>query len=86
MSQKTCSKGHTFFKTSDCPVCPKCEAKKKPVSGIFSELSAPALRALERAGIKSQKNLSKWTESELLKLHGLGPNAITKLKKFLKKE
>lgn len=85
MPQKICSKGHKFFKSSDCPVCPKCEAKKKVKTGIFSELSAPALRALENAGIKNQKDLFKWSEKELLKLHGLGPSAIKKLKVYLKK-
>lgn len=30
MPQKTCPKGHTFLKSSDCPTCPTCEAAKKP--------------------------------------------------------
>jgi predicted RecB family nuclease len=86
MPQKVCPQGHSFFKTSDCPVCPKCEENAKPKSGIFSGLSAPARRALDNAGIKNEKDLSKWTEKQLLELHGLGSGAIKVLKKFLKKE
>ncbi len=49
----------------------------------FSTLSAPAQRALKSAGIVDLKKLSKYTEEELLQLHGLGPTAIPKLKKAL---
>jgi len=85
MPQKTCSKGHSFFKSSSCPVCPICEKDRKPVSGIFSEIAAPARRALEAAGIKDEKDLSKWTEKDLKSLHGMGPSTISKLKVYLKK-
>lgn len=77
---KICSKGHQFYKSSDCPVCPICEAEKKPADGYLSLLSAPARRALENANIKTLKDLTKFTEKELLNLHGLGPSSIPKLK------
>lgn len=77
---KICSKGHQFYKSSDCPVCPICEVEKKPADGYLSLLSAPARRALENANIKTLKDLTKFTEKELLNLHGLGPSSIPKLK------
>lgn len=46
--------------------------------------SAPAQRALHSAGITSLKQLTKITEAELLQLHGMGPNALGKLREALK--
>jgi len=80
---KICSKGHQFYKSSDCPVCPICEVEKKPADGYLSLLSAPARRALENANIKTLQDLTKFTEKELLNLHGLGPSSIPKLKMAL---
>lgn len=83
-STRVCPKGHKFIKSSDCPTCPKCEAEKKPASGFLSELSAPARRALEGEGIKTLKKLSKYSEQEILRLHGMGPGSLPKLKSALK--
>lgn len=85
-TQRTCKKGHRYFKTSDCPTCPVCEANKKPSSGFLSVISAPARRALQNEGISTLKQLSKFTEKEISVLHGMGPSAIAKLKSELKKE
>jgi hypothetical protein len=49
-------------------------------------LAAPARRALENAGIKSLVQLSKRSEAEILKLHGMGPSSIPKLRKALQAE
>jgi Bacterial RNA polymerase, alpha chain C terminal domain len=81
---RTCSKGHKYYKSSDCPVCPICENERKPADGFLSTLSAPARRALEREGINTLLKLSKFSETELLKLHGMGPGSIPKLKLALK--
>jgi len=80
---KTCSRGHQYYKSSDCPVCPVCENMKKP-DGSFSSMVAPARRALENAGIRTPEQLSKYTVTELLELHGMGPSSIPKLRKVLK--
>ena len=80
---RTCSKGHQFFKSSDCLTCPICEKEQKPVGGVFSALAAPARRALENHGIKTLKQLSTYSESEVLKLHGLGRSSIPKLQQLL---
>lgn len=76
---KTCPKGHKFYKSSDCPVCPICEADKKPASGFLSLIGAPARRALENEGISTLKKLATFRKSEISKLHGMGPSAIGKL-------
>ncbi len=47
-------------------------------------LSAPAKRALEREGIATLKQLSNYSEKEILKLHGIGPTTIPKLQSALK--
>ena len=82
-SLRTCAKGHQYFKSSDCPTCPVCEAERRPEHGFLSLLSAPARRALEREEIETLIQLSKYTEGEILKLHGMGPSSIAKLKKVL---
>ena len=81
---RICSKGHKYYKSSDCPVCPICEKEKTKNDKLFPGLSAPARRALENAGIKTLFQLSKKSETELLKLHGMGKSAIPKLKAALK--
>ena len=83
---RICSKGHKFYKSSDCPTCPVCEKERKPDTGFLSIISSPARRALERKGINSALKLSKYTEDELLKLHGMGPGSIPKLKIVLKEK
>ena len=50
------------------------------------KLGAPAERALAGAGIKNLKQLTKFTESEIKQLHGVGPNAVGKLRQALADE
>jgi len=83
MSWRTCAKGHQYFKTSDCPVCPVCENQRKPENSFLSLLSAPARRALENKGIKTLEQLSKYSEKEILNLHGMGPSSMPKLRSTL---
>jgi len=83
---RTCPKGHHYYKTSDCPTCPICEAQRKPTTGFLSTLSAPAIRAMESKKIKTLKQLSKFSEAEILEWHGIGPSAIPKLRSALKSE
>ena len=80
---KNCIKGHQFYKSSDCPTCPICEEERKPKDSFLSLIGAPARRALERENIKSLEDLTKWTEKEIINLHGMGPSTIPKLKKAL---
>lgn len=83
---RTCEKGHQYYKSSDCPTCPVCEAERAPKEGFMVMLSAPARRALENSGIKTLKQLSRKSEKEILNLHGMGPGSIPKLKAALKSE
>ena len=81
---RICPNGHKYFKSSDCPTCPVCEDERKPDTGFLSLLAAPARRAMQNAGITNLEQLGSWTKAELLKLHGIGPTSIPKLKKALK--
>jgi len=82
-NKRTCANGHTYFKTSDCPVCPVCEQERKPSDGFLANLAAPARRALEKQGIKDLQQLAQHSEQEILQWHGLGPSSIPKLSKAL---
>lgn len=81
---RTCPNGHQYYKSTDCPTCPVCEAAKKPDEGLLALMGGPARRALESAGISTEKELSTWTEKELLKLHGFGKASLPKLREVLK--
>lgn len=86
MALKVCKNGHQFEKTSDCPVCPICskEEMNNKFGEEFPKLSAPAFRALDNAGITRLNDLAKFSEKELLALHGFGPKALRLLKEALK--
>ncbi|OMF67947.1 RNA polymerase alpha subunit C-terminal domain-containing protein [Paenibacillus sp. FSL R5-0766] len=83
---RTCEQGHLYYKKSDCPTCPMCEAERKPTEGFLALLSAPARRALENEGITTLLQLAEYTEKEILKLHGIGPSAMPKLRNALEEE
>jgi len=82
-----CSRGHVFYKSSDCPVCPKCWAgyyRTKNQGDFPDGLSAPALRALLNAKITNLKKLSQWSEKDVAELHGMGPTGVAMLRKAMK--
>lgn len=82
-SLRTCSKGHSYYKSSDCPTCPVCEQEHRPETGFLAQLSAPARRALEHQGIVTLQQLSAYSEKEILQLHGMGPASVPKLRAAL---
>jgi DNA-directed RNA polymerase alpha subunit len=49
----------------------------------FPKLSAPARRALARAGYTCLEQLAQISESDLKKLHGMGPTAVSALRAAL---
>lgn len=86
---KVCSRGHKFYHSSDCPVCPVCWSgyyKQKHKADFPDKLSTPALRALLNANIFNLSQLAKYTEKEILSLHGMGPASIPLLKEALHKK
>lgn len=83
---RTCDKGHKYYKTSDCPTCPICEQERKPSDGFLATLSAPARCALENKGIVTLQQLAGYSETDMLKLHGMGPASLPKLRSALAKK
>jgi len=56
----------------------------KQISNDLPKVAAPAQRALQSAGINSLNDLTKVSEDELMQLHGMGQNALGKLREALK--
>ncbi|MBO0790618.1 MAG: DNA-binding protein [Ktedonobacteraceae bacterium] len=52
-------------------------------SNLPSELSQPAQRALVGAGYLRLEQLTEISESEIKRLHGVGPKAINQLRRAL---
>jgi len=77
---RICEKGHRFTKSSSCPVCPICQNLIKPKVGFLSKLGAPARRALESHGVKQLNDLTRFSAAEIAQWHGVGPNALSKMK------
>lgn len=84
--RRVCEKGHTFFKSTDCPSCPTCDKENKPSSGFLSKLSSPARNALVHEGVDTLQKLSLYTEKEILNIHGIGPASLPKLRSSLEEE
>lgn len=79
---------HRFEKTSGCPVCPKCSSEEmnNKYAEEFPLIGAPAFRALDKVGIVRLADLTKYTEKDLLTLHGFGPKALKLLRLALGKK
>ena len=58
----------------------------KPEKNFPREIGRPATQALEAAGYSRLEQLTKVTEKELLKLHGVGPKAVRILRETLKEK
>jgi len=59
-------------------------ARNATASGFLAQLSNPARSALEYAGITTLTKLAKYSEKEILNLHGIGPASLPALRKALK--
>jgi uncharacterized protein YdhG (YjbR/CyaY superfamily) len=63
----------------------KAGAKNSTSKDSFlSELVAPARRALENKGITTVQKLARFSEKEILELHGMGQGTLPKLRSALK--
>jgi hypothetical protein len=72
---RTCPAGHSYEKTSDCPVCPHCEWLGLAESPL-PRIGAPATRALAHLGVTRLDELTAWSRARLLAAHGVGPKAV----------
>lgn len=52
-------------------------------SDLQTKLAKPARRALEGAGYLRLEQFSKLSETEILKLHGMGPKAMDQIRRAL---
>lgn len=84
--EKTCKRGHVFYKSSSCPTCPICEKLKAPFIGFLGSLGSPARNALLSNNIDTLQKLSQFSEADILKMHGIGKSTIPKLKLALEAE
>ena len=57
--------------------------KKQEQHADLPKLSAPAHRALASINVASLADVSKHSEAEIAKLHGMGPTGIMELKSAL---
>ena len=57
-------------------------ASQPPMSDL-PKLAAPAQRALAAANIQRLEQLTRFTETEIKQLHGVGPNALNALRRAL---
>ena len=48
------------------------------------KIAAPAMRALASVRVMSVEDLARFSEKEIADLHGMGPNALGKLKEAMK--
>lgn len=55
----------------------------QPESDFPTELSRPALQALEVAGYTHLEQLTSLSEAEVLKWHGMGPKGVDMLRRAL---
>lgn len=85
-SLRVCEKGHQYYKSSDCKSCPTCDKENKPKSGFLSKLSSPARNALLHEGIDTVQKLAKYSEKEILQIHGIGPASLPVMRTSLEEE
>lgn len=75
---------------SNCPITadPKKREEANSATAAIKDnlpagLAQPALRALATAGIANLTDFAKITEKDLARLHGIGANALGKIKAAL---
>jgi predicted flap endonuclease-1-like 5' DNA nuclease len=58
--------------------------KKQPESEFPKGVAKPAIRALASVGVSRLDQVTRFSEAELLALHGMGPKAIRLIKEALR--
>jgi hypothetical protein len=59
-------------------------SKHGPQQSDLPKLAAPARRALAAAGIRRLEQLTQLSEAEVKQLHGIGPNALSRLRRAMR--
>ena len=59
------------------------ERQSQQPTGDLPKLAAPAQRALAAANIQRLEQLTRFTETDIKQLHGIGPNALDRLRRAL---
>jgi hypothetical protein len=59
------------------------KSNSKNQNDFLSTIAKPARKALEEAGINTLQQLTQLSEKDLLQLHGISTNTLTKLKNTL---
>jgi hypothetical protein len=59
------------------------QSSPDPSENSLPKLSAPALRALASVSVTQLEQLTTHTESEIKKLHGMGPSGMKQLREAL---
>jgi uncharacterized protein YdhG (YjbR/CyaY superfamily) len=57
--------------------------RKAKASSAWTDLGAPARRALETNGVTTLETLAQLTETQVLKFHGMGKSSLPKLREAL---
>ena len=70
----------------NCQSSPTLDSENKTESGFLLKLSSPARNALVHEGIDTLHKLSKYTEKEILKIHGIGPASLPTMRTLLEEE
>lgn len=63
-------------------MCPPEPAGRRPPTDL-PRIGAPARRALEGAGITALEALTRLSEADVARLHGMGPKALERLRAAL---
>ena len=61
----------------------KIQQNNEQESNLPIELAKPVRRALAGVGIQRLEQLTKFTETEVKQWHGIGPNALSHLRRAL---
>jgi len=67
----------------DAPMPEEGESSDEQESDLPGELAGPARRALTGAGYVRLEQLTRLSEAEVLKLHGMGPKALDQIRRAL---
>lgn len=59
-------------------------ARKASAESDLPRLAAPAMRALNGAGLTDLAKLARAREADVMALHGMGPNAMKAIKAAMK--